>query len=225
MLSTILKWLVVISLPPLLLAGSVAMAVNSPSFYEYGFAKYHINEHTGISADDLNDTSQQLISYFNGSSEEFPDITVTLNSQPFTLFNEREAGHMRDVRVLFRLDYLVLLISGVVVAAGAAILAGGKEWRPKLASAMRWGGLVTLGLLGLLGAGMMLDFESLFWQFHLLSFSNDLWLLNPATDYLIMLFPQGFWFDAALLVAVLAGVGSGVFWGVGHFMGRRYPAG
>ncbi len=40
-------------------------------------------------------------------------------------------------------------------------------------------------------------------QFHLLSFANDLWQLDPARDYLIMLFPQGFWFDATMLVALV----------------------
>ncbi|MDD2471668.1 MAG: DUF1461 domain-containing protein, partial [Dehalococcoidales bacterium] len=42
----------------------------------------------------------------------------------------------------------------------------------------------------------------------LISFSNDLWLLDPAKDYLIMMFPQGFWADAALLVAALTAGGA-----------------
>jgi uncharacterized membrane protein len=54
-------------------------------------------------------------------------------------------------------------------------------------------------------------------QFHLISFANDFWLLDPTKDYLIMLFPQGFWSDAATIIAlvatglalVLAGAGGG----------------
>jgi uncharacterized membrane protein len=49
-------------------------------------------------------------------------------------------------------------------------------------------------------------------QFHLLSFSNQFWQLNPAKDYLIMLFPGGFWSDAALFCA-LATVGLAVILG------------
>jgi hypothetical protein len=41
-------------------------------------------------------------------------------------------------------------------------------------------------------------------------------VLNPATDYLIMLFPRGFWFDAAIFCAAgtafLALVLGGVGW-------------
>jgi integral membrane protein (TIGR01906 family) len=63
----------------------------------------------------------------------------------------------------------------------------------------------------------MIDFDEFFLQFHLISFANDLWLLDPTKDYLIMLFPQGFWFDATMFCAlgtvvmalVLAGVAGG----------------
>ena len=55
----------------------------------------------------------------------------------------------------------------------------------------------------LLGLIALLDFDRFFLQFHLISFTNDLWQLDPTKDYLIMLFPQGFWYDATLFFAVL----------------------
>jgi integral membrane protein (TIGR01906 family) len=51
-------------------------------------------------------------------------------------------------------------------------------------------------------------FDTLFLTFHRLSFSNDFWLLDPRTDYLVMMFPQGFWFDATVLVATVTGAGA-----------------
>ncbi len=63
-----------------------------------------------------------------------------------------------------------------------------------------------------LGLGALLDFDQLFLQFHRLSFSNQFWQLDPARDYLIMLFPGGFWYDAALFCA-LATVGLAVILG------------
>jgi len=68
-----------------------------------------------------------------------------------------------------------------------------------------------------LGLGTLLGFDQLFWQFHLISFANELWMLDPATDYLIMLFPQGFWYDATIFCAltttglaiILGGVAGG----------------
>ena len=72
-----------------------------------------------------------------------------------------------------------------------------------------------------LGLVIAFDFEDFFLQFHLLSFANDFWILNPATDYLIMLFPQGFWFDAALFCALAAAAGALVLGGVGWWQWHR----
>ena len=42
------------------------------------------------------------------------------------------------------------------------------------------------------------DFGTLFTRFHLLAFTNDLWLLNPETDLMIRMLPQEFFEKMAL---------------------------
>jgi integral membrane protein (TIGR01906 family) len=67
-----------------------------------------------------------------------------------------------------------------------------------------------------MGLGTLFNFNQLFWQFHVISFANEFWLLDPTTDYLKMLFPQGFFYDTVLfctlgtagLAIVLGGVGG-----------------
>jgi integral membrane protein (TIGR01906 family) len=79
------------------------------------------------------------------------------------------------------------------------------------------GGGITLALMLALGLGILFGFSQLFWQFHVISFSNEFWLLDPTKDYLKMLFPDGFFYDAALFCAgitaglaiILGGVGGG----------------
>ncbi len=66
-----------------------------------------------------------------------------------------------------------------------------------------------------LGLGALFAFDQLFLQFHLLSFANDFWLLDPTRDYLIMLFPQGFWYDATLFGALATAGMAIIFGGVG----------
>jgi integral membrane protein (TIGR01906 family) len=46
----------------------------------------------------------------------------------------------------------------------------------------------------------LIDFDGLFLLFHYISFSNNLWILDPSKDYLIMMFPEGFFNDAAILI-------------------------
>ena len=62
--------------------------------------------------------------------------------------------------------------------------------------------LIVFGLVALVG------FDSVFLKFHQLSFANDFWRLDPRTDYLVRIFPQDFWFDATLWVAVRAIFGA-----------------
>jgi integral membrane protein (TIGR01906 family) len=68
-----------------------------------------------------------------------------------------------------------------------------------------------------LGVGTLLNFNQLFLQFHLLSFTNELWQLDPSQDYLIMLFPRGFWYDTTLLCALATAAGAIILGGVGGF--------
>ena len=44
----------------------------------------------------------------------------------------------------------------------------------------------------------MLDYDRFFTAFHRLAFTNDLWLLNPRTDLLIRLMPEGLFMDLGL---------------------------
>ena len=40
----------------------------------------------------------------------------------------------------------------------------------------------------------------MFLLFHEISFTNAFWQLNPSRDALIAMFPQGFFFDATILI-------------------------
>ena len=67
---------------------------------------------------------------------------------------------------------------------------------------MGLGGAATLGLVVVVGLASLVGFDRLFLAFHLVSFSNDLWQLDPARDNLIAMYPEGFFFDATMLIAL-----------------------
>ncbi|MCJ7763614.1 MAG: TIGR01906 family membrane protein [Dehalococcoidales bacterium] len=212
------RWLFILCLPVMLFTTVIGLAVNSQCLYEYGFDKYDVSQATGIDDTELEKAASGLISYFN-SGEEFIDLTVIKEGEPFTLFNQREVAHLMDVKELIWLDYWVLLATGsyILLYAVVSLCWLAEECRRLLATATTIGGGITLGLILALGLVAVVDFQGFFLQFHLISFTNDLWLLDPTRDYLIMLFPQGFWYDATMLVAlvttglavVVAGVAKG----------------
>jgi len=211
---TLAQWLFILCLPVLMLTASLSAAANSPWLYHYGFDKYDISRVTGLDTSELDRIAEGLIGYFN-SGEEYISLTVTKNGESFELFNEREVGHLKDVKGLFRLGYYALL--GALVYALAYFGIAFYWWRDRrrLAWGLVGGGGLTLAVMMALGLFIAVDFDRFFLQFHLLSFTNDLWMLDPATDYLIMLFPRGFWLDAALFCAIATAVGALIIGGVG----------
>jgi integral membrane protein (TIGR01906 family) len=211
---TAAKWLFIICLPALLLTASISGAVNSAWLYRYGFDKYGVSETTGLAQAELEKAADGLIDYFNSDAETI-SLTVTKDGEPFELFNEREVAHLRDVKGLFRLAYWVLL--GTLVYALVYVGVGCFWWRDRrrLAWGLVGGGGLTLALMAALGLATLIDFDWLFRQFHLISFANELWQLDPARDYLIMLFPRDFWFDAALFCGLATAVGALILGGIG----------
>jgi len=194
----------IICLPILLFTSSIALAFNSLWLYSNGFVKYDIGAVTGISQPELNEAARALITYWN-SGEEYINVVVEKDGQPFTLFNEREVIHLKDVKALVRLDYIALVTTGLLVVALTAFAFWYRRpvYRLELAGAGFGGGVLSLGILVAVGAMVLADFDGFWTQFHLLSFANDLWLLDPSRDYLIMMFPEGFWFDSVIVVAGL----------------------
>lgn len=196
-------WLFMLALPLVLIVANVNWAFNSLSLYKYGFNKYQVPAYTGISLQDLVNASEQMVRFFN-SQEGFPEISVAKNGQASRLFNEREILHLEDVRSLLHRFAAVQKAALVYVAVytGLALwLSRGLALRSLLGAVVK-SGVGTTATLALLGIASLVGFDQLFLQFHLISFSNDLWRLDPWRDYLLMMFPQGFWFDATILVGL-----------------------
>lgn len=221
-LSFITQWLFILCLPILLLTASIGLAINSPWLYRYGFEKYNISQTTGLADGELEKAAIGLIRYFD-SSEEYINLTVVKDGKPFVLFNQREVVHLKDVKELMWLDYRVL--AGTLLYVLGYVMASlfWKKTLRRLAWRVVKGSGLTLALMLALGLGTLLGFDQLFLQFHLLSFSNDFWLLDPTTDYLVMLFPQGFWYDTFLFCAVATVLGAIILGGAaaGHLVFSR----
>jgi integral membrane protein (TIGR01906 family) len=196
--------LFILALPAVFLCLSLTIAFNSQWLYQYGFDKYDVAATTGLEQSQLELAASGLIDYFN-SGDDLIELEVTRNGRPMELFNQREVLHLKDVKFLVHLNYTVLLACGLYAMVYSAVfLARSTDRWPGLMKNIILGGVLNLVLIGGLGLIALMDFHWFFLQFHLISFTNDLWLLDPAKDYLIMLFPQGFWFDATLFVALSA---------------------
>ena len=202
-LGIIAKWLFALCLLFLLLTASLGWAVNSHWLYNYGFDKYSVVQTPELKQFPLERIADEMIDYFN-SGEDYVSITVTLEGESFDLFTEEETIHFKDVKDLIWLDYWVLGGTLFYVLAYAAVCLFWRRrryWR-RLVWAVFGGACLTLGFMLLLGIGTLLGFDGLFYNFHLLFFSNEFWY---AEGYMTLLFTEELFFDAALFCAIGSG--------------------
>ncbi len=124
------------------------------------------------------------------------------------LYNERELGHMVDVKILVQ-QMLVAwrILAGVLVVLGVWAWRG--RWLPIFFSGLGLGGRLTIGLIILILLAVAISFRGLFTGFHLLFFEGDTWLF-AYSDTLIRLFPMRFWQDAFIITGVFTLIAAGL---------------
>lgn len=202
-LRTIFFFLFIVSIPILLVSSAIVFELNLLPFYEYAYQKYHINQVTGFSDDQLMKITRHLIQFFNGKINHV-QLMVEKDGKPIYLFHDYEIKHLNDVKVLFRYTFQALLLSLVYFLGYLffTIVSRNKRKWYYFWQGLRKGSLLAIGLLLILGVSVFFGFQELFIRFHYLVFGdpqNSPWMLDPRTDYLIMMYPLNFWQDAAIL--------------------------
>lgn len=207
------------SLMFIVLVTSIEIAAYSDfSFYEKEYNKYAVTSYVDTSMPDLMNVTKEMMSYLKGDREKLSDIKANIggiSDTPF--FNEREVAHMEDVRALFvgavYLRYILIAVS--ILCIIAVKLLKGKVFK-FLSNVLIFGTVITLILTAVLVFLIAGDFEKYFIIFHHIFFNNDLWMLDPATDNLINIVPQGFFMDMSMRIIIvfsafiLSMIGSGV---------------
>lgn len=208
--------LFIVAIPVFLITLNVTWAVNELRLYGHGFDTYDVAIATGIEREGLIAASSQIRGYFNSTTEPLA-IRAVIFGEERDLFSQREVLHMRDVK------RLIWGVYGAGAASALYILGfGGVRFylhrRVTVHALCRYtllGSGLTLSLVVAVGMMALVGFDALFGFFHEVSFSNDFWQLNPRTDYLLMMFPQKFWFDATMFTTLAIVVEASALGAVG----------
>lgn len=163
--------------------------------YRQEYEKYDVLSDLDMSMDDAMDVTRQMMAYLRGEGDTLSVIT-TVDGREQDFFNEQDRFHMGEVRDLF--------IGGLNIRTGALVIAvlcilllilTKADLKKTVPAGYQAALAVTAAALLFLGIACAVDFNAVFVKFHHIFFDNDLWIFDPAEDYMIRMLPEGLFFD------------------------------
>ncbi len=174
------------------------------AFYAYEYPKNDVALTIGISDDDLNKATDVLLGYITGEYDSL-DVKVTIDDKELMMFNEREIAHMVDVRDLYNTVSMVRFIALIIfiICMAYLLIIKAKDIFSAFYLAYKRVIVVITAVIAGLSVFAIADFDTFWRSFHHVFFANDLWLLDPNVDRLIMMVPGQFFFDLVLLIIIV----------------------
>ena len=174
------------------ISGVLFFILKHDYIYEYNLNFYPITERTSLEIEEIREINSQIKNYFFDETE-FLEVSI---------FNEKEIYHMKDVKDIINNLFLYGKLSSVVFVIITLICV--KKYKVRIYSVFKASSIVYSAILLALAIGFLISFNKLFIIFHEIAFSNDLWKLNINEDYLLMMYPENFFRDIALLILIFS---------------------
>ncbi len=217
----LLKLLISFLLPLVLVVASVRLLVTD-EYLAFAYGK------TDFPPDPFGFDQAQRLTYASANFEYVREgqpiealASQRLDNAP--LYNERELKHMQDVQNVYQSVWRLWQIALALIFVAGVVLAWRVETRGDLAVAIQWGGLLTTALVAVVGLLAVAAWQLWFVAFHQIFFAAGTWMFNYS-DTLIRLFPEKFWFDAALTISGLSLIGGLMLALPGWLLGSGRPA-
>lgn len=186
----------------LVLTASIAAPLLCRPFYYAHIEALDLDGYTGLSVEQIKEAFNQVMDYCLGLRPDFAAGVLP--------FSQSGASHFADVRVLFLLDLWVAAISLIALLV-LFVVSRKRKLTPAPLLGHGPGFWAAIGLGGLfliVGALAATNFERAFVVFHALFFPGKTnWLFDWRTDPIILLLPEDFFRNCAILILALL-----IFW-------------
>lgn len=197
MKNKILTVLFIISLSVFALTLSIAVPIYCRFIYFMQIKPLNLIEVTGYSEEVIKTAYNEMINYLTTPNATF--------STGVLKFSESGASHFQDVKKLFSLNAIALIISFIICVT--LIVLNAKKVieftnffnkTPYFISA-----ILNVALPLIIGLFAVIDFEAVFDLFHAVAFPGKTdWLFNPNTDEIIKILPIEFFATCAVIIGV-----------------------
>ena len=192
----------------ILVVAAAILPFLSPQWMAFEQGRAEATAWTGYTTEELNAATGAILSDLVFGPAEFD---VEVRGEP--VLNERERGHMRDVRAAFMALGIAALVSIAVLALAFARRDRQATWR-----AVRRGALGLAAAIVTLGVVALVAFDVLFELFHRIFFPAGSYTFDPTTERLVQLFPFRFWQETSIAVGLVILLVSAI---VALIAGRR----
>jgi len=173
-------------------------------FFRQQYASQEIAEYIGMSDEELIYVTIELLDYMRARRDNLDGIRATIDGVEQEFFSERDKAHMIDVRVLYDRLFVVRNVAFWALLALIGLMAITKSpIRYLLARCSREVMAGFLMLSAITAAIIAIDFSRAFEVFHLIFFDNDLWILFPPRDRLVMMVPIQFFINISIFIGSL----------------------
>ena len=191
-----------------LLATVICFSSVSKEFYFSEYEKLGVAEDIGVSDEDLKAATEGLLDYTVDKRDDMVTY-VTLRGTYRPMFNERETMHMYDVKNLYLSARTVGIICLIAGAVGLAVIFIFSKEKKGFFSGYLLGNIIFFAAVAVIAIYAAIDFYSFWTSFHLMFFTNDLWLLDPATDFMILMVPEQFFSDLVFkIIGIFAAIAA-----------------
>ena len=173
------------------------------SVYQEEYEKYDVLSDLDMTMDDVMYVTHEMMHYLRGNRDTLSVIT-TVEGREQDFFNEQDRFHMAEVRDLFIGGLNIRLGACAAVVLCIVFLLISRADIKKIIPRSYW---IALGITGiavaLIGIAAVVDFNAVFVQFHHIFFDNDLWIFDPAEDYMIRMLPGGLFYDMVMRIGAI----------------------
>ncbi len=175
-------------------------AYSDYAWYEKEYEKYQVLDDLEMEMPEVMDVTREMMAYLRGNRDNLVVHTI-VDGEEREFFNDLEKIHMVDVKNLFIGGmWMRRGAVGILLVAIVVLLWIKADWKRILPSSF----LIATGGFAVVttGAGVLFlsDFNKYFTLFHEIFFDNDLWILDPDTDLLIRMLPEGFFLDMVVRI-------------------------
>lgn len=191
------------------------------SVYEKEYEKYDVLSELDMTMEDAMYVTKEMMAYLRGDRDVL-SVNTVVEGKEQDFFNEQDRFHMGEVRELF--------IGGLRIRTGSiaaalicltVLLVTKADLKRVLTRSYRTALGITGAAVLFIGAAAAIDFNSVFVKFHHIFFDNDLWIFDPAEDYMIRMLPEGLFADMVFRIGALFVGGLLILLFISLFVGRR----